>query len=281
MAVLLYPNRIKDNGFAVTRQAAVLLTEYGSRVLMSEEFRTEFPQAHICFLPLNEAFAKADQVVTIGGDGTLLGASAQCLNAGKPVLGVNLGRTGFLATCEMKEMPQKLARLARGEFSIEKRELLQAVSGDGEWQSTAVNDVVLYGESRLHPMDYSIYCDGSFVCCYRSDGVIAATPTGSTAYALSTGGPILDAAAPVFEVNGICAHSTGTAPMIFSASRRLTIVADADNRNDVFVCTDSHSPHAIRPGGEVTITAAEQFLQLVCFGEATQFEAIETKLKRR
>ena len=281
MSVLLYPNSLKDNGYAVTRQAAALLKEFGVTVLMSEELRSEFAQDHIRFFPAAEAFAKADQVVTIGGDGTLLRASAECLAAGKPVLGVNLGRTGFLATCEVKEMPQKLAKLARGSFTLEPRGLLCATADGGRWKGIAVNDIVLYGASRLHPMDFSIYCDGSFVCRYRSDGVIVSTPTGSTAYALSAGGSILDAAAPVLEIIGICPHSIHAAPLVFSDTRRITVVTEAENRNSVFVCADSNTPYELEPGGEVEMTASPVRLQLISFGEAAQFEAIETKLRRR
>ncbi|MDD4850248.1 MAG: NAD(+)/NADH kinase [Gemmiger sp.] len=281
MAVLLYPNPLKDSGFAVTRRAAAILRENGSTVLMGEAFQPSLQGEDICFLPPAQALARADQVVTIGGDGTLLRASAECIAAGKPVLGINLGRTGFLATCEVGELPQKLARLATGAFTLECRGLLQAEAGAGAWQATAVNDILLYGASRLHPMDYSVYCDGTFVCRYRSDGVIAATPTGSTAYSLSAGGPILDVVAPVFEVNAICAHSVNTAPLVFSASRRLTLVAEAENRDLVYVCADSNPPFALEPGGGVEITTATTSLHLVSFGEAAQFEAIENKLKRR
>lgn len=281
MAVLLYPNRIKDAGFAVTRQAIRLLREYGAPVLLSDEFQADFPPEDARFLPLAEAVAAAEQVVTIGGDGTLLQAASACLAAGKPVLGVNLGRTGFLATCEVNEMPRKLARLAKGHYTVEQRGLLRASAGDGKWQATAVNDVVLYGESRLHPMDYAVYCDGAFVCNYRSDGVILATPTGSTAYSLSAGGPILDVRAPVLVLNGICAHSPETAAMVFSNTRHLTVVASEENRSTVYVCADSNTPCALEPGGVVEITASDKYLDLIGFGEAAQFEAIGTKLRRR
>ena len=114
MTVLLYPNPLKDTDLSVTRRAAALLAGYGVRVLLPDGLGPDAVCQEAQCLPLDQALAQADQVITIGGDGTLLRAAAQCLEAGKPLLGINLGRMGFLATCEMDEMPSKLKRLAVG-----------------------------------------------------------------------------------------------------------------------------------------------------------------------
>lgn len=281
MTVLLYPNPLKDTDLSVTCQAARLLDSYGVRVLLPSGLDPDAVCQQAKSLPMEQALAEADQVITIGGDGTLLRAAEQCLEAGKPLLGINLGRIGFLATCETDEMPQKLKRLAQGDYHLEPRTLLRVEKNGDAWSASALNDVVLYGKSRLHPMDYSVYCDGVFVCRYRSDGMIAATPTGSTAYSLSAGGPILDAAAPVFVLNAICPHSPRQIPMVFSATRRVTVVAESANRDDILVSTDSRVSCALAPGDEVDIYLAKTQLQLAAFDRAEQFRAIETKLMRR
>ena len=185
MSVLLIPNPTKDTGLAVTRQAAAVLAGLGVPVLMPQPFANEFGSAGLTgvhFLPEADAYRAADQVVTIGGDGTLLRAGLSCMKHGKPVLGVNLGRTGFLATCEVGELTAKLRRLAAGEFTLASRRLLHAEAPAHGWQADAINDLVVFGQTRLHPMDYKVYCDGALVGSYRSDGMILATPTGSTAY---------------------------------------------------------------------------------------------------
>lgn len=281
MTVLLYPNPLKDTDLSVTRRAAALLAGYGVRVLLPDGLGPDAVCREAQCLPLNQALAQADQVITIGGDGTLLRAAAQCLEAGKPLLGINLGRMGFLATCEMDEMPSKLKRLAVGDYHLEPRSLLKVEKNGGEWTSAALNDVVLFGKSRMHPMDYTVYCDGVFVCRYRSDGIIAATPTGSTAYSLSAGGPILDASASVFVLNAICPHSPRQIPLVFSASRRLTVVTEASNRDNVLASADSRVSCELEPGDKVDIFVAETPLQLAAFDRAEQFRAIETKLMRR
>lgn len=281
MTVLLYPNPMKDTDLSVTRRAAALLHGYGVQVVLPDDLGPDAVCREARSLPLEQALAEADQVVTIGGDGTLLRAAAQCLDADKPLLGINLGRMGFLATCELDEMPLKLKRLATGDYHLEPRSLLQVEKSDGSWSVPALNDVVLYGRSRMHPMDYAVYCDDVFVCRYRSDGIIAASPTGSTAYSLSAGGPILDAAASVFVLNAICPHSPRQIPLVFSAVRRVTVLSEAANRDKVIVSADSRTSCELAPGEKVDIFVAKKPLHLAAFDRAEQFRAIETKLMRR
>lgn len=281
MAVLLIPNTIKDSGLAVTRRAVSILRDLGASVLMPQP---EQPQDHlpgVLCLPEAQAYQKADQVVTIGGDGTLLRAGHACVRYGKPVLGVNLGRTGFLATCEVEELPEKLRRLVSGAYRISQRGLLSACSTAGDWKAQAINDIVLFGQTRLHPMDYKVYCDGSFVSGYRSDGLILATPTGSTAYSFSAGGPVLDGNADVLVLTPVCAHNVHSAPLVFASGRTLELVADEENRDTCYVCADSGPRCVLQPGESVRVTASAQKLQLITFADSEQFCAIENKLMRR
>ena len=281
MSVLLYPNPTKDAGLTVTRQAAALLRRAGVPLLALQGEAQALSGLNVTFLPQAEAFRTADLILTVGGDGTLLRAAPNCVQAGKPVLGVNLGRTGFLATCEVEEMPDKLHRLAAGEYTLVERGLLVASAVDADWQTEAINDIVIFGNTRMHPMDYSVYCDGSFVSSYRSDGLILATPTGSTAYSFSAGGPVLDGAADVMVLTPVCAHNVHTAPLVFAAKRTLEIVADAENRETCYASADSGPQHILQPGQRMRVTAAPRKLQLITFQDSEQFCAIENKLMRR
>lgn len=280
MAVLLIPNITKDQGLVVTRRAAEILQQLHVPVLVPD-YGIHWQLSGVTVLPEEQAYRQADQVLTIGGDGTLLRSGHSCVRYGKPVLGVNLGRTGFLATCEVEELPDKLPLLAQGDYSLEKRGLLCAVAADGAWQMRAINDIVVFGETRMHPMDYRVYCDGAFVSSYRSDGLILATPTGSTAYSFSAGGPVLDGAADVMSLTPVCAHNVHTAPLVFAASRTLEIVADSENRDHCYACADSGPQNILLPGQKMKVTAAPEKLQLITFQESEQFCAIENKLMRR
>lgn len=280
MAVLLIPNITKDQGLAVTKRVAALLQGLGLVVLLPDIYRgAEIPGVTI--LPEEQAYQSANQVLTIGGDGTLLRCGHSCIRYGKPVLGVNLGRTGFLATCEVEELPEKLHRLASGAYQLADRGLLSAMAADGSWQTEAINDVVVFGDTRMHPMDFRVYCDGAFVSSYRSDGLIVATPTGSTAYSFSAGGPVMDGAADVMLLTPVCAHNVHTAPLVFASKRTLEIVTDPENRDPSYACADSGTPHCLIPGEKLVVCAAPKKLQLITFQESEQFCAIENKLMRR
>lgn len=281
MSVLLIPNPTKDAGLAVTRQTAAVLVGLGVAVLMPQPFAGQSGLYGVQFLPEDAAYRTADQVVTIGGDGTLLRAGLSCIAHGKPVLGVNLGRTGFLATCEVDELAAKLKRLAAGEFAVVQRGLLHAEAPAQRWQADAINDIALFGQTRLHPMDYKVYCDGAFVGSYRSDGMILATPTGSTAYSFSAGGPILDAAADVMVLTPVCAHNVHVAPLVFAANRRLQIIADAENRDSSYASADSSAQCDLLPGESLYVSGSARHLQLISFDDSEQFHAIENKLMRR
>ncbi len=278
MRVLLYPNRIKDADLSVTRRTAALLRSCGAEALADPTFAAELPEPGITFLPLAEAFDRAQLVLTIGGDGTLLQAGADCIAHQKPVLGVNLGRTGFLATCELPELAEKVTRLARGDFTLDPRSLLQAACAERGWGCTAINDVVLYGKSRLHPMDYTVLCDGVPVGHYRCDGIIAATPTGSTAYAFSAGGAVLDAWARMIEIIPICPQGGRRTPLVFADGRHLRIATEPENRDNVILCADSQNPIELLPGQGVDLEIAASTLPLISFDHAEQFRAVINKL---
>ena len=281
MAVLLYSNPTKDPRLTVTKRAARLLHGLGVELLALPELQPDLKALPVTFLPQEEAFSTADQILTVGGDGTLLQAAPFCLQSGKPVLGVNLGRTGFLATCEVNELPEKLARLAAGNYSVVSRSFLSAKTADGQWQKIAMNDIVVFGTSRLHPSDFTVHCDGVAVSRFRGDGLIVATPTGSTAYSFSAGGPILDAEAPVMVLTPICAHGVRNAPIVFAAGRTLRILVEEQNRSTATVCADSQAPCLLSPGSSVEICTAPPKLGLIEFNREEQFRAIETKLMRR
>ena len=276
MTIFLIPNLNKARAAQVTDHAVRFLLDAGAQVLLPEKAAELLERPH---LAARDGYSRGDVVLTVGGDGTILHAARAGLNWHKPILGINLGRTGFLATCEVEEMPEKLRLLAEGRYTLDPRGLLLARSANG-WQAEAINDVVLFGRTRMHPMDYKVYCDGCFVSSYRSDGLILATPTGSTAYAFSAGGPVLDAAADVVVLTPVCAHNAQVAPLVFAAGRRLELVADAENRDTCYACADSTAQCDLQPGDVLTVTAAPQKLQLITFYDSEQFHAIENKLMR-
>lgn len=270
----------KPEAAGVLLQAAHLLLAEGTRVVLAAEDGFAPPDGAVC-LPGAQALTQADAVVTVGGDGTMLHAAKECARHGLPVLGINLGRTGFLATCELDEMEQKLHKLAAGEFSVEHRALLQAECTGADGSLIALNDLVVYSGQRRQTVDLDILCDGLPVSNCRGDGVILATPTGSTAYSLSAGGPILDARIRGLVVTSICAHSLQRPAIVFAADRRITVRPGADQRGPILISSDGEREIELPAGGELRAGLSEKSVKLITFNGTDQFDAIDKKLRGR
>ena len=270
----------KTEAAGVLLQAAQLLLAEGTRVVLAAEDGFAPPDGAVC-LPGAQALTQADAVVTVGGDGTMLHAAKECARHGLPVLGINLGRTGFLATCELDEMEQKLHKLAAGEFSVEHRALLQAECTGADGSLIALNDLVVYSGQRRQTVDLDILCDGLPVSNCRGDGVILATPTGSTAYSLSAGGPILDARIRGLVVTSICAHSLQRPAIVFAADRRITVRPGADQRGPILISSDGEREIELPAGGELRAGLSEKSVKLITFNGTDQFDAIDKKLRGR
>lgn len=282
MTVYIVPNTSKSQAIPVTMQAISLLQQAGADIVLDSSLQHLCDLDGVCYSSSQEAFLKCDVVITVGGDGTLLHTAKECLRVDKPILGINLGRTGFLATCEVDEMEYKLSKLARKEFQYDNRTLLNAVIGNSNANArTALNDVVIYKGSRLRTIDFNIYCDGILVNHCSGDGVIIATPTGSTAYSLSAGGPILDTHIQGIVVSMICAHSLNQPAMVFAADRKIRIEVNSNGRNDIFISTDGGIEEPLHDGESVQVELLKQSINLITFNPADQFDAIDKKLRGR
>lgn len=266
---------------SVTQLATDILQSCGAMVILPTIFYGRLHGPGLKFLDDAFAFSNCDAVVTVGGDGTILHVARRSLAHGKPLLGINLGRMGFLATVEVDEL-EKLRRLVDGDYTLDHRAILSVrVDGETPCVQTALNDVVVAKQSLGQTADISIYCDDILVNHYLGDGVIIATPTGSTAYSLSAGGPILDARIAGIVMTPLCAHSMHTPPMVFSANRRLRVMAHSPFGDEVRLSCDGQADISIHRGDTIEIALSDQYISLVSFNEADQFEAIDTKLRGR
>lgn len=270
----------KSETAGILLRAAELLLAEGAQVVLAAEDGFSPPDGAAC-LPGAQALSQADAVVTVGGDGTMLHAAKECARHGLPILGINLGRTGFLATCEVDEMEQKLRKVAKGEFLVEHRALLQAECTGADGPLIALNDLVVYSGQRRQTVDLDILCDGLPVSNCRGDGVILATPTGSTAYSLSAGGPILDARIRGLVVTSICAHSLQRPAIVFAADRHITVRPGADQRGPILISSDGEREISLPAGGELRAELSDKSVKLITFNSADQFDAIDKKLRGR
>ena len=282
MTVYISPNPGKSSARELALRAAQILRGHGAAVLMDESWQQNCNIAGVQYLPFEACMDKTDVILTIGGDGTILHVANQTLNYHKPILGINLGRCGFLATCEVDELETKLSAVARGQYSLDCRMLLYVrVLGDDAWEGHALNDVVVTKGRLQQAIDFSVYCDDILVEHFRGDGVIVATPTGSTAYSLAAGGPILDSQTKGIVVTPLCPHSLATPPMVFAQERKINICVGQVADDEVFISCDGDEGYMLRAGATAVVRLSDQNVQLITFSRADQFQAIDQKLRSR
>ena len=179
-------------------------------------------------------------------------------------------------------MESKLPAVARGEFQLDNRMLLYAhVLGHDGWEGHALNDVVVTKGRLQQAIDFSIYCDDILVEHYRGDGVIVATPTGSTAYSMAAGGPILDSQTKGVVVTPICPHSLASPAMVFAQERKLNICVGQVADGEVFISCDGAAGFPLKAGATAEVRLSDQVVLLITFSMADQFLAIDQKLRCR
>ena len=282
MTVYISPNPGKSSARELALRAAQILRTHGASVLMEQKWKQDCNIAGVEYLPFEACMEQTDVILTIGGDGTILHVANLTLSYHKPILGINLGRCGFLATCEVDELETKLSAVARGRYSLDSRMLLYVrVLGDDGWEGHALNDVVVTKGRLQQAIDFSVYCDDILVEHFRGDGVIVATPTGSTAYSLAAVGPILDSQTKGIVVTPICPHSLATPPMVFAQERKINICVGQVADDEVFISCDGDDGYTLRAGATAVVRLSDQNVQLITFSRADQFQAIDQKLRSR
>lgn len=228
--------------------------------------------------PLQDA--SVDIILSLGGDGTLLRAARIGCQRGIPVLGINLGRLGFLAAAGPEQAEEALRRLVRGQFTVERRLALNARIGDDGPQALAVNDVVIHKGGVARVIRLALSVDGEQVGTYSADGIIVSTPTGSTAYSLSAGGPIVVPSVDCMIVTAISPHTLAVRPLVVPASATVAIrvldpVPDPD---ELLVSIDGQATAHLRARQDVTVVRAHDAVLLAQISDESFFGRLSRKL---
>lgn len=222
----------------------------------------------------------AEALIVLGGDGTMLRA-AHIPHVDKvPILGINLGHLGYLTEVALNELYPALNNLLSGNYGIEERMMLRAEvyqNGEVKMQSFALNDLVI--RHPVHMIQIEAHIDGEYFVTYHGDGLIIATPTGSTAYSLSAGGPIVAPDMDAFILTPIASHALTLRPFIANANSRISVIVRSNHGNTILAVDGMREMPCLEPDCEVVVTKAEKTIKLVKTRNKSYFKALRAKLK--
>ncbi len=282
--VVLTPNPYRDKNFKYVLAAQSCLNSAGLETKICLPFDVDktfdMPRG-ITFSNLSQELPDADLLICFGGDGTILHASKAATQAGVPILGVNIGTVGFIAELESAEL-QWMRRIAEGQYDIDCRSMLEVqVVRDGETllRETCLNDVVITKGAVARVVRLAVYCDRVKAMEFGGDGVIIATPTGSTAYSLSAGGPIVEPDAKVTLITPICAHDTQSRCIVASDQRVITVKLERSGKRNAFLSVDGGRALRLGTGDLVTVTRSAFVTKLVRIKDRSFYDIVNCKLK--
>ncbi len=256
------------------------LTRQGRVPVVEKETAALVPTMPVTVVGKSDLPAHADLIVVLGGDGTLLSMARLVGDLGVPILGVNLGGLGFLTATTLEEMYPALEAVFAGQMVLEDRVMLVARvvrRGERLAEYVALNDVVITKSAMSRIINLSVSVEGLFASAYRADGLIISTPTGSTAYSLSAGGPILFPTMDAVVLTPICSHTLTNRPVVLPASQRIEVTLHTDQ--DVMLTLDGQVGLALRERDTIEISQAPARTRLVRLPQKHFFSVLRAKLK--
>lgn len=222
---------------------------------------------------------RCDLTIAIGGDGTLLSASRALAGTDLPIVGVNIGRLGFLADVTLAKLEQQLSKILEGEYREDTRFLMQATINKNGEASKAMNDVVIHAHHSLRMIEFETSINGRFLNSQRADGIVIATPTGSTAYAMSAGGPILDVNLDALVLASVCPHTLSNRPLVIAANSVIDITISENNTNTAMVTCDGRPGLLLQPGDSVRIERHPSTVKLLHLEDHDHYSILRAKLE--
>lgn len=277
MTIAVVPNRKKPEAEVLLEAVYTRLQEAGACLRTIED-----PEGLPGSAPLTAALAGCDAAIAIGGDGTIMHVAKAAAAVGCPVLGLNGGRLGFLAGVERDEL-DALPSLLTGDYTLDDRALLQVTvhTAEGERSCLAMNEAVISRGSLSRLVDVCVTAGEDAIMNCRGDGIIVATPTGSTAYSLSAGGPVVDPAVDCVLLTPVCPHSLDSRSRLLPTRVVLTIRAAAANGEAAFITVDGEENIPLTADDYVTIRRADTTARLIRLTSATFYDGLRHKLSDR
>ncbi len=273
------PSVEKDKDLCHTAEVCRRLLALGVKVLVPDAVAPFLQMDGLTFVPHDAIYETAELIIVLGGDGTILHAAKKAAPRHLPVLGINVGRLGFMAGLELNEL-DRLSMLVRGEYQIDNRMMLSVRVGNGP-KSFALNDAVISKGALSRLIDVRVNCDTRLVGNYRADGLIVFTPTGSTAYSLSAGGPVTDPELQCIGLTPMCPHSLISRTILFSPDAHICLYPERLEDREVYLLLDGKQAVRLESGVRVEITRAKQRTHLVRLKDTSFYQVLNHKMNER
>ena len=272
--VLIVTNDGKDADYAITNQVKEYLTQAGKICL-------QCPKDENNAIVSEQIPPDLDYAIVIGGDGSFIEVARALRGRDVPILGVNMGTLGYLTEVELTNIEGALERVVKGRYTVEKRMMLEG-SFDGERMDLALNDIVVARKGAVRVIHFRLFVNGELLNSYEADGVIISTPTGSTAYNLAAGGPIVEPTASMIVITPICPHALHTSSIVLSAEDEIVIQIGEGKHgipDEAYVAFDGVDEVELTSGDMVEIRKAEAQTRIIKLNQDSFLETLRRKMK--
>ena len=277
----IFPNMAKKEIENILEKMINFLQTQNVEVFLPEKVRV-IGKFNKFIVDNNFLYSNIDIALTLGGDGTLLSTGRKFASKGVPLCGINLGRVGFLAEIETDEIIDKLTKIINNNYFIEKGLMLEGVvyrNGEKIFSAEAINDIVVTKSGLSRMIKLKLLIDDILTAEYQADGIIFATSTGSTAYSLSAGGPIINPSLKVMLITPICPHSVNARPLIIDENEEIKLKVSA-RHNDIGLTVDGQIVYPLLPGDLITIKKSLLTADFIRFTDKNYYKTIKKKLLR-
>ncbi|SES62742.1 NAD(+)/NADH kinase [Anaerobranca gottschalkii] len=274
--IAIFLNFSKEHGLKIANEIITSLKEKGFKLYSSKDYFIDGTEG-FCSGNLPE---NVELLLVLGGDGTFLSVAREYAGYQVPILGVNLGTLGFLTEVELKEVEDAIEKIDKGQYNIEKRQMVEAqLIRDGEIieKVVALNEITISKGPLARIISLNTYVDDVFLECYPGDGVIISTPTGSTGYSLSAGGPILTPALPVLVITPICPHTLHSRSVVVSNKSEIKVILTTTNQ-EVVLTIDGQKGIGLKSGDVIKVKGSDLFVPVVRLKGKNFFDILRLKM---
>lgn len=276
MVIAVLPNLDKRGAPEVVEKLGVFLKNEGVKAYLPDTICSPNYE----YVPEDELYSLADVIITVGGDGTIMRYAKRAALDNKPVLAINAGRMGYLADIEQNEL-SLISKLIKGEYKTETRMMLDVSvyeNGNLMGSYSALNDAVITSGFISRIIDISVAVEKDAIS-YRADGLIVSTPTGSTAYSMSAGGPIIDPSTENICITPICSHSLSAKPILMSANTTLSLKSFSKKRSEIYLTVDGRKVANVKPFSEIKITKSKNVVKFIRLSNRSFYKTMSVKFK--